>query len=103
MNAVVKAAGTKSNPAWVAVHPRIDWVYNGMMNVEPYKPKPRIKDIIVPILKFPLPNTFKFTIGFRNVVSRQMKKKQPSALNTARMVIVLLLNQSSSCPFSNTY
>src|SRR5437762_5519991 len=103
MNAVVNAAGTNSNPACVAVQPSMDCVYNGIMNVELYKPKPRMKDMIVPNLKFPLLNTFKLTTGFRNIVSRQMKKKQPSALSTARTVIVLSLNQSLSCPFSKTY
>ena len=103
MNAVVNAAGTKSNPACVAVHPRIDCVYKGMMNVEPYKPKPRMKDMIVPIRKFPLLNTLKLTTGFLKIVSRQMKKKQPSVLKTVRIVMVLSLNQSFSCPFSKTY
>ena len=44
MNAVVNAAGTISIPACVAVQPSVACVYNGIINVEPYKPKPSINE-----------------------------------------------------------
>ena len=103
INAVVNAAGTKSNPACVAVQPRIDCVYNGIIKVDPYKPKPRMNDKIVPTRRLPFFSTLRFTTGLRKVNSRQIKKKALKKLITAKVVIVLLLNQSSSWPFSRMY
>ena len=74
-----------------------------MIKVEPYKPKPMIKDKTVPTRRFPFLSTRNSTIGFLKLVSLQIKKNNPKKAATARYTITLLLNQSSSCPFSNTY
>src|SRR4029078_12848312 len=103
INAVVSAAGTKSKPACVAVHPRRDWVYKGIINVDPYKPKPSMNDKIVPTRRLPFFRTRKLTTGLRKVSSRQIKKNALKKLITERTTIILLLNQSSSCPFSKIY
>src|SRR5258705_7065900 len=103
MNAVVNAAGTNNRPASVADHPNIDCVYNGMMNVEPYKPNPRMNDNIVPTRRLPFFKTFNCTIGLRKVVSLQIKNKAPNVAITESTTIISLLNQSSSCPFSSIY
>jgi hypothetical protein len=54
IKAVVIEPGINNKPASVAVHPKMDCVYIGIINVEPYKPKPSMKAIRVPILKFRL-------------------------------------------------
>jgi hypothetical protein len=40
IKAVVIEPGINNKPASVAVHPKMDCVYIGIINVEPYKPKP---------------------------------------------------------------
>src|SRR5437868_852644 len=103
MTAVVNAAGTSNMPASWAVQPNIVWVYNGMMNVEPYNPKPMINESIVPTRRLLFFKTLSSTIGRRNTVSLQIKKYNPKKATIERRTMVELLNQSSSCPFSNTY
>jgi hypothetical protein len=61
IKAVVIDPGS-NKPASVAVQPKMDCVYMGIINVELYNPKPRIKAIKVPILKFPSFRTLKFTM-----------------------------------------
>ena len=73
------------------------------MKVEPYNPKPMMKDKIVPTRRLPFFKTLNSTIGFFATNSLHIKKYKPDAAVMERMIIVLLLNQSSSCPFSNTY
>src|SRR5436190_24035590 len=74
-----------------------------MTNVEPYKPKPMINDSMVPTRRFPFFNTLNCTTGFRNVNCLHTKKKAPNTAITVRIMMVLLLNQSSSWPFSRMY
>jgi L-lactate dehydrogenase complex protein LldG len=47
--------------------------------------------------------TLRSTIGFLVVNSLQIKKKIPNIVKINRVVIVLLANQSSSCPRSKIY
>ena len=103
MKAVVKAAGMNRAPDCVAVHPNMDCVYTGMIKVEPYNPNPKINENMVPILKLVLFKTLRSTIGFLVVNSLHIKKKTPNTVKINRVVIVLLANQSSSCPRSKIY
>src|SRR6476660_3064584 len=103
IKAVVNAEGIISIPACCAVHPSVACVYKGIIKVEPYKPKPMIKDNMVPTLRLPFCSTLNSTIGFLKLNSRQMKKNNPKTAVTVNSIMVPLLNQSSSCPFSNTY
>src|SRR5665647_3610349 len=94
--AVAIPEGMNNKPASRAVQPNMDWVYNGIINVEPYSPKPNKKERIVPTLKFPFLSTRNSTIGFLYVNSRQIKKKIPKTAVTDKRTIILSLNQSSS-------
>ena len=82
IKAVVNAAGTISIPACCAVHPKIDWVYSGIIKVEPYKPKPMIKERIVPTRRLLFFSTRNSTIGFLKRNSRQIKKYNPNTAVT---------------------
>src|SRR5437763_6197817 len=103
MKAVIIAAGINNKPDWVAVQPSKLCVYKGIIKVELYNPNPRINERIVPTRRLPFFNTLRFTTGFLKVSSLQRKKKKPRIAVTVNKTIVESLNQSSSCPFSNTY
>ena len=103
IKAVVNAAGIINAPDCWAVHPSVDCVYKGIINVEPYNPKPMIKDKIVPTRKLPFFKTLNSTMGCFATNSLHTKKYKPSTAVMVKKIIVPLLNQSSSCPLSKTY